>query len=82
MRQRMRQLDGITISMVMNLGKLQETMREAWRAAVPEVTMSDMTWQLNNKNNKYITYLFKKGFIVRNWLTLLWSPRSPMMCQL
>ena len=38
--------------------------------------------QLNNNNKKYITYLFKKGFIVRNWLTQLWSPRSPMMCQL
>ena len=41
-RQRMRWLEDITSAMDTNLGKLLETVRdrEAWRAAVHEVTMS------------------------------------------
>ena len=40
--QRKRWLDGITYTMIMNLGKLQEMVRdrEAWRAAVHGVTKS------------------------------------------
>ena len=44
----MRWFDGITNSMDMNFGKLQEMVRdrEAWRAAVPEITRSPT--QLSN----------------------------------
>ena len=47
-------LDGITDALNMNLGKLWEMVRdrEAWRAAVHEVTKS---WQLNkNRLDAYI----------------------------
>ena len=50
--QRMRWLDGVTDSLNMNLGKLQEMVmdRETWCTAIHGV-MWDTTEQLSNNNN-------------------------------
>ena len=47
----MRWLDSITDLMDMNLGNLWEMVRdrEALHYAIHEVSESDMTWRLNNK---------------------------------
>ena len=50
----MKWLDGITDAMIMNLGKLQEMMRdrEACGAAIHVVAELDMNGQLNSSNNE------------------------------
>ena len=61
--QRMRWLDGITDSMNMGLGRLQElvTDREAWHAAIHRVTKSRT--RLNRTERNYFSKTFAKFII-------------------
>ena len=77
-QQRMKWLDGITHSMDMSLGKLQELLmdREAWRAAVHGVAKSwtrlrELHWTESINENRIKIISFIMGKEINNWVLAL-----------
>ena len=67
-------MDGITDVMDMNLGKLQEMVRDrgAWHAAVHGGHKElDMTWQLNSNKSLQLSGLHHKMEKINNYPTAL-----------
>ena len=60
---RMRWLDGVTSAMSMNLGKLQEMVRdrEGWHVVVHVVTELDTNGRLNNNKNIWNIWLLNSN---------------------
>ena len=75
-QERMTWLDGITDSMDMGLGKLQEVVmdREAWRAAVHGVAKS------RTRLSDWTELKPKISVSIHVWTTLLWQWREHLVC--